>query len=164
MEEEAIISRLPIWRYTTVTIVLVCVCAWNVYVTKYYYVYVSFGYSAVSTSAALRTFSTFHFLSLPLSALLWLISQVTTRSAEKLCWNFSCSYIRSFISLRIYMFSLKGAWTRRAREFSFVSIVSIIFLAYTHTFVSILIYFKYTKISSTDDVAAKKTDAFSMHV
>lgn len=107
MEEEAIISRLPIWRYTTVTIVLVCVCAWNVYVTKYYYVYVSFGYSAVSTSAALRTFSTFHFLSLPLSALLWLISQVTTRSTEKLCWNFSCSYIRSFVSLRIYMFSLK---------------------------------------------------------
>lgn len=49
--------------------------------------------------------------------------------------EFFCSYIRSFISLRIYMFSLKGAWTRRAREFSFVSIVSIIFLAYTHTFV-----------------------------
>lgn len=110
MEEEAIISRLPIWRYTTVTIVLVCVCAWNVYVTKYYYVYVSLGYSAVSTSAALRTFSTFHFLSLPLSALLWLISQVTTRSTEKLCWNFSCSYIRSFVRFiaNLHVFSKKA--------------------------------------------------------
>lgn len=80
------------------------------------------------------------------------ISQVTTCSAVKICWNFAVptfvQYSYTYKSIRSFVLNRRSLNTARAREFSVrVSIVSIIFLGLHTTYsFSILIYFVWTKI------------------
>lgn len=126
--------------------VCVCVNAWNVYVTKYYYVYVSFPSATwLLLLLLLCVLFSLHF-SISFSTVLRLppLTYFPSNSllcCVKLCRNFPVPTFVHFSSISFqYSFQCKSrflwkeASTRWARDFSVLSIVSIIFLAYTHSF------------------------------